>query len=204
VWLVASRLFCLTGGGILFAYAAAYLKFVFGYSQEQAGAAFLVMLAAVACGNAVAVVPAARISGRIGRKRVIYAACLFGAAGVAITALAPTLPIAIGGATLYGAASGTFLAVDWALMTDIIPRASAGRYMGLSNVATGSAPLFAAALGGVVLDSGTALAGPAAGPRAAFLLGVVLFGISALLLRPVVEPSRGKSSGAPEAPALPA
>ena len=28
------------------------------------------------------------------------------------------------------------LAVDWALMTDIIPKAATGRYMGLSNVAT--------------------------------------------------------------------
>ena len=34
--------------------------------------------------------------------------------------------LAVGGA-LWGSASGAFLAVDWALMTDIIPRASAGQ-----------------------------------------------------------------------------
>jgi hypothetical protein len=29
-----------------------------------------------------------------------------------------------------GVSSGSFLAVDWALMTDIIPKATTGRYMG--------------------------------------------------------------------------
>ena len=75
-----------------------------------------------------------------------------GAPGVAIVALAPSIPVAMVGAALFGAANGTFLAVDWALMTDIIPRASAGRYMGMSNVATGSATPLSIALGGIVLD----------------------------------------------------
>ena len=47
---------------------------------------------------------------------------------------------------------GIFLAVDWALMTDIIPKASSGRYMGLSNVATASAGVLAIAVGGTLMD----------------------------------------------------
>jgi MFS family permease len=191
LWLVASRLFFLTAGGILFAYVTAYLKLVFGMTQEEAGVTNLVLIAAVVLGNIVAIVPAARLSDRIGRKPVIYGACGIGAAGAGIAALAPTVPIAIIGGTLFGAANGIFLAVDWALMTDIIPRASAGRYMGMSNVATGSAPLFAAAIGGLVLDAVSSASGDAAGARAAFLVGVVLFLVAAILLRPVVEPRRG-------------
>jgi MFS family permease len=191
VWLVASRLFFLMAGGILFAFAAAYLKFEFGYTESQAGVVFVAMLVAVGTGSLAAVVPSSRLSDRIGRKPVIYAACLAGAIGAAIVAVATTQVLAIAGAALFGIAAGTFLAVDWALMTDIIPRESAGRYMGMSNVATGSAPLFAAALGGLVLDGVTALAGPAAGPRAAFLLAVALYGVAAALLAPVVEPGRG-------------
>jgi MFS family permease len=118
---------------------------------------------------------------------------------VAITALATHVAIAIVGAGLFGMSAGTFLAVDWALMTDIIPRVSAGRYMGLSNVATGSAPLFAAVLGGVVLDLTTKVGGEAVAPRAAFFTAVLLYGVSALLLRPVVEPRRGGGSAAPRA-----
>jgi MFS family permease len=190
VWLLASRLFFLMAGGILFAYAIAYLKFAFGYTQEEAGGVNLALLGSVAIGNLVAIIPASRLSDRIGRKPVIYLACLIGAIGTSIVALSPLIELAVLGAGLFGAASGVFLAVDWALMTDIIPRISAGRYMGLSNVATGSAPLFAAAVGGLVLDTVTATAGEGIAPRVTFLVAVVLFGLAGLLLRPVVEPSR--------------
>lgn len=193
VWLLASRLLFLTAGGILFAFAVAYLKFVFGYDQQGAGAVNTILLAAVAVASMVAVVPASRLSDRTGRKFVIYLACLIGGIGVGIVAVAPAVPVAVLGAALYGAASGTFLAVDWALMTDIIPRVSAGRYMGLSNVATGSATLVAAVVGGLVLDGATAVAGAAAGPRAAFVVAVALYGMAAILLRPVVEPSRRRA-----------
>ena len=201
LWLVASRLFFLTAGGILFAYVTAFMKYAFSMTQEEAGMTNLVLIVAVVFGNIVAIVPASRISDRIGRKPVIYAACGIGAAGAAIAALAPTVPIAIMGGTLFGAANGIFLAVDWALMTDIIPRASAGRYMGMSNVATGSAPLFAAAIGGLVLDIVASQSTEAAGARAAFLVGVALFLVAAVLLRPVVEPPRHDRNPQPEAAA---
>jgi MFS family permease len=197
LWLVLSRLFFLTAGGILFAYVTVFMRDVFGMNQEQAGATNLVVIVAVVLGNVVAVVPASRLSDRIGRKPVIYGACVVGALGAGIAGLAPAVPIAIAGGALFGAANGTFLAVDWALMTGIIPRASAGRYMGLSNVATGSAPLLAAAVGGLVLDAVAASMGAAVAPRAAFLVAVGLFAVSAVLLRPVAEPVRQLVQPAP-------
>jgi MFS family permease len=201
VWLVVSRLAFLMAGGVLFTYAIAFLKNVFGLDQAHAATVNIALLGAVAIGNLVAVIPSARISNRIGRKPVIYVACALGALGVGITALAPTVPVAVAGAAIFGAANGVFLAVDWALMTDIIPRASAGRYMGLSNVATGSAPLFAAAIGGLVLDVGSGSVGEATGTRAAFLVAIGLYAVAALLLRNVVEPAR---SGQPPARPVPA
>ena len=78
------------------------------------------------------------------------------------------------------------MSVDWALMTDIIPKASSGRYMGLSNVATASSGILAVALGGAVMD---AVGGPE-GPRAALWVAVVLMGLGALLLGPVREGRR--------------
>ncbi len=203
VWLVASRLFFLMAGGILFAYVVIYLKDVFGYDESSSGAVNGAMLVVITIGNLVAVIPASRLSDRVGRKPVIYAACLVGAVGVAITAFAPHVAVAILGAGLFGMSSGTFLAVDWALMTDIIPRASAGRYMGISNVATGSAGLLAAVVGGIVLDVTARVGGDAVAPRAAFLVAVLLYGVSAVLLRPVVEPRRGTGGVAPM-PAIPA
>jgi MFS family permease len=102
------------------------------------------------------------------------------------------IPSAIVGGALFGASAGTFLAVDWALMTDIIPKASSGRYMGLSNVATTSSTVIAVATGGLLLDAVNIGFGLGAGPRAAYLLGAAYYVVAALTLRPVVEPPRSE------------
>ncbi len=190
VWLLTSRLFFLMGGAMLVNYILVYLKQTHGLGEEAANTTNLVMLVTIIVANVLAIVPSAKISDRIGRKPVIYASCVVGFLGVALAALAPSIPVAIVGGALFGASAGTFLAVDWALMTDIIPKASSGRYMGLSNVATTSSTLLAVASGGLVLDAVSAAMGLDAGPRAAYLLGAAYYVIAALTLRPVVEPAR--------------
>ena len=190
VWLVASRLFFLMGGAMLVNLVITYLKQSHGQTIEQANGTNVVILAIVVIANLLAIVPSARISDRIGRKPVIYASCLVGSAGLVVTALAPSIPIALVGAFLFGASAGTFLAVDWALITDIIPRANSGRYMGLSNVATGSSTVFAVMTGGLTLDLFNNVFGLGTGPRAAYLLGAVYYLVAIVLLRPVVEPKR--------------
>ena len=197
VYLVASRLFFLMGGGVMFNLVIAYMNQSHGLDQAAANTVnLLYLLPTVVIANLIVIVPAARISDRVGRKPVIYASCAIGGLGVGIVALAPVIPVAILGAALYGASGGIFLAVDWALMTDIIPKASAGRYMGLSNVATGASAPLSVAIGGLVLDAVNAAMGVGAGPRAAFLVGVVFYGVAALLLRPVEEPQRRRDAEA--------
>jgi MFS family permease len=146
------------------------------------------MTVAVALTTVAATLPSARISDRVGRKPVIYASCATGAVGMAIIAIAPTPLLSLPGAILVGAGAGTFLAVDWALITDLVPKVSAGRYMGISNVATATNGLVAGILGGILVDLCYALGYPGARPRAAYLLAIVSFGLGALLLRHVVEP----------------
>jgi MFS family permease len=195
VWLLTSRLFFLMGGAMLVNYILTYLKQTHGLDEDAANATNLVMLLVIIVANVVAIVPSARISDRIGRKPVIYVACAVGAIGVTMAALAPAIPLAIVGGALFGASAGTFLAVDWALMTDIIPKASSGRYMGLSNVATTASTLLAVASGGLVLDAVNASLGLGAGPRAAYLLGAAFYVVAAITLRPVVEPPRPRDAG---------
>jgi MFS family permease len=193
VWLVTSRLFFLVGGGILVNVVILYLSQVFGLGQQDANAVYLVMLAIVVVTNALAIVPAARLSDRIGRKPLIYASCGIGAIGIVLAAVAPAIPVALLGGALFGISSGTFLAVDWALMTDIIPRQSAGRFMGLSNVATGASTPISIALGGVIIDVVNTMVGHVGpGPRVAYLIGAAFYLVAALALRRVVEPRRGR------------
>jgi MFS family permease len=192
VYLVASRLFFLMGGGILVNLVIAYLNQSHRLDQAAANQVNLVLLGIVVVANVIAIVPAARLSDRIGRKPMIYASCVIGATGVGLAAVAPSVPLALVGGALFGASAGMFLSVDWALMTDIIPKAAAGRYMGLSNVATGSSTPLSIATGGLVVDLANATAGIGAGPRAAYLLGVAYYLLSIVLLRPVVEPRRNR------------
>jgi MFS family permease len=190
LWLVGSRLAILMAGGVLVNLAAFYLHRAHGLTEAETGGAYLIMVGLVAIATILSVVPSARISDRVGRKKVIYASCVLGAIGIGLVAVAPILPVAYVGVAIYGISGGIFLAVDWALMTDIIPKASSGRFMGLSNVATASSGVLAVAIGGTLMDvvGGPTQAG--SGPRAALVLAVVLFGVGALLLRPVNERRR--------------
>jgi MFS family permease len=67
VWLVASRLFFLMGGAMLVNLIITYLKQSHGLDENAANGTNFVLLILVVLGNLVAIVPAARISDRIGR-----------------------------------------------------------------------------------------------------------------------------------------
>ncbi|HET7029660.1 MAG TPA: MFS transporter [Candidatus Limnocylindrales bacterium] len=190
LWLLASRLFILMGGAAVLNFVKLYLADVHGLDQAGTGAAFLNMLVAATVVSLLAIVPASRLSDRFGRKPVIYVCTGFGIAGVGLIAAAPDLTVATLGAALFGASQGTFLAVDWALMTDIIPKAASGRYMGLSNVVTASSTTIAVAIGGLVIDALNRSAGIGTGERVELTLGVLYFAIGAVALVRVHEPDR--------------
>ncbi len=189
IWLLASRLLVLMGGASLVNFVVIYLADVHGLTQEEVGRTQLAMIAAVAVAAMAAIIPSARISDRVGRKPVIYVSMALGALSLVIAALAPNIPVAVVAAALFGGSQGTFLAVDWALMTDIIPKAASGRYMGLSNVATQSSTTIAVIIGGLLLDVIARMAlGPGTGARVILVVGVGYFVLGALALRAVIEP----------------
>ena len=191
LWLVGSRFFILAGAAIYPIMSTFYLAQTFGLDATQTGQTKLILLGIVATFLTLAVMPAARLSDRIGRKKVIYASCVAGAVGLSLGAFAPILPVAMIGAAIFAGSAGSFLAVDWALMSDIVPKASTGRYMGISNVATASAGTFALAVAGaVVMDTVNRALGYGTGPRAALLMGVACYVVGAAMLRPVQERRR--------------
>lgn len=201
LYLLASRLCVLTGGGVLFALAVFYLADTLKLSQRATGETELAVLAIGVVTTALAVIPAARLSDRIGRKPVIYVSCFLGAISLAVFAVAPSVPVAAVGAVFYGVGNGTFLAVDWALMTEIIPKASSGRYMGISNVATASATILPTAIGGaLIMDNVNQLFGLGTGARAAMLFGVACCILGAVLLTRVEERRREELPPATDRP----
>lgn len=200
VWLVGSRLFFLAGVSVIYNLNLLYMQRSLRLDDAGVSLWGTVTIVLIGLFTLGAAIPAARAAERYGRKRVIYAAAAAGASAMAILALAPSIAVAIPGVVLLGIGAGTFLSVDWALMSDIVPKASSGRFMGMSNVATASAGPLALIVGGPILY---VLPG-GEGTRLAMIAGLVFFVVGALLLRPVdprrreeVPPTPELTAGAP-------
>ena len=205
VWLLVSRLFFLMAPTLPLSLGIFYLRQSLGSSDELAGVQIFIIAGVVGVTTGLATLPAAKLSDRYGRKTMIYAGIAIGILGNIGVALAPGFEVALGALILVGISSGSFLAVDWALMTDIIPKATTGRYMGISAVATGLAgplgrfianPLLTLliviglAAGLDPTTSADQSSFYATGPRLVILLGVVFLVISAWALRHVDERRR--------------
>ncbi len=192
VWLLASRLFVLMAPVVLTDFIYFYMRRSIGLSDHDTGMWINVALPVFAAATLLTTFPAARLSDRIGRKPLIYASCALGSVGMLGAALAPNVGVTIAFAVLVGIATGAFLAVDWALMTEIIPKDESGRYMGMSNVASASAGPIAVTLAGLTMDR-IGVFDFAAGPRVAFGLSLLFYAIGALLLVWVHEPGRERA-----------
>jgi MFS family permease len=87
--------------------------------------------------------------------------------------------------SLFGAGIGLFLTANWALANTLAPQAEAGKYLGLTNLATaGSAAL--ARLEGPVLDwLNAAQPGAWIGYKGLFIFGAIVIFLSAFILRKI-------------------
>ncbi len=190
VFLVLSRLMFFAGiNSLLGWYVVGMFNQTFRLTADEKSYLVPLTSVVVALVTVASTFPSARLSDRIGRKPVIYVACLIGGLGLEVVAVAPAYPVFLVGATAMGVAAGTFLAVDWALMTDIIPKAASGRYMGISNIAVAAAGAFANALVGPLIDIVGGKAQLPEGPRVATAAAVVFFVLAAVFLTRV-DPRR--------------
>ena len=188
VWLLGSRLFVLMATVTLTDLIFFYMSRAMGLSDAEIAVWINIATAVIAVTTALTTFPAARLSDRLGRKTLVYFTCALGSIGMLGVVLAPNIAVAIAFVVPVGVAAGAFLAVDWALMTDIVPKATTGRYMGISNVVTGAAGPIAIAIGGLAMDRVSAF-DLALGPRVAFSFAIAYYALGALLLRPV-DPRR--------------
>lgn len=197
VWLLISRLFVLTALVSLQAFAVFFLENAHGMAPDEAQTAQFPLILTVAAAALLSAVPGGWISSRIGRKPVLYVAIALGVVGAVVIATAPAYWMVVAAAVPIGICSGVFLGVDWALMTDIIPKAESGRYMGISNIAVAGAGPIASTVGGLLVFAASAAAlGPALAYRSIFVLMAIELVLGALALRHVNEPARVSSARA--------
>jgi MFS family permease len=177
------RLFFLMGTGTFINISLLYIERVFSVTDaDERSLLWMAALGMGLMGTVLAAMPAARISDRTGRKPVVWAAAGVATLGVAILAVAPSPAVALLGSFFLGAGSGAYLAVDWALMTDIIPLASSGRYMGIANIANSIAGPLGLAVATPLMDLFTRAGMIEMGPRVAVGLGVIALAAGSIIL----------------------
>src|SRR5213592_2548652 len=159
-WLMVSRLFFLMGVVGISTYAFNFIRFTFHYSEGKASLYSSALQAVVV---------------------------VFAAIGSACLIFAPSLPWILAFGIVVGGSLGVFLSVDWAFMTDLIPKAEAGRYMGVSNIATASAGFIARPILGPIIDAVNNNRTSTAGYRVMFAIVTAFYLIALVTLRPVRE-----------------
>jgi MFS family permease len=180
-WLIAERGLFLLGIYGVQAFAQYYLQDVLRVPDppKQTGD----LLAALTLSLVVLVLIGGWLSDRIGAKRVLYAASLVSSAGMLLMLLARDMTGLLIFGMILGAGIGLFLTANWALANKLAPGAEAGKFLGLTNLATaGSGAL--ARLEGPALDwLNHAWPGQWVGYSLLFIFGALCTLASAMLLR---------------------
>lgn len=188
LWLLLVRLLFL-GAYNATLIAVGYFRRAHGLSDDDADTTVFLATAIVGVSTALAAIPGGRLSDRFGRRPVIWAAAAIAGIGLVGVAIAPTPELAIASWVPFGIGMGTFLSADWALMADVIPKHTAGRYMGILNAGTAMAGPVFIIVAGPVQDLVAAEFGDAAGPRVAMGVAAGFVALSALALTRV-DPRR--------------
>jgi MFS family permease len=157
-WLIVSRFLILLGIYAVQGFAQYYVRDVLRVPNPAEVTGNL--LAAIGLPLTLLVFPAGLLSDRFGRRRLNL---------VAGALIVPGIFLLVFGAVI-GMGTGVFLSANWALATDLIPEREAGKYLGLTNLATAGSGA-AARLAGPLIDGVNALRpGAYLGYPALFLL----------------------------------
>lgn len=130
------------------------------------------------------------LSDRHGRKRLQILSSIIGAFGAILLIFANTPAELLIFGSIMGVGLGIFLSTNWALANDMAPKGDAGKYIGLTNIATaGSAAV--ARLEGPMTDAfNNAAPGQWWGWTALFAVSALLMLLSAVALLKVPEPGK--------------
>jgi len=179
-WLIAERGLFLLGIYGVQAFAQYYLQDVLRVPDppKQTGD----LLAALTLSLIVLVLIGGWLADKFGPKRLLYIASLLAAVGMILMLSAREMNMLMAFSSVLGAGIGLFLTANWAIANQLAPGEEAGKYLGLTNLATaGSGAL--ARLEGPALDWLNGLwPGRWAGYTWLFILGAVCILLSMFFL----------------------
>jgi MFS family permease len=138
-WAWGTRFLVQLGNALGTLYLLYFLRDKVHYAKPDEGLLFLILIYAGAL--FIAAIISGWLSDRAGkRKRYVIASGVVMSVGAAILAVLSTFPAAMAAAVFMGAGYGIYVAVDVALVTEVLPSAAArGKDLGVINIAN-SAP----------------------------------------------------------------
>lgn len=188
-WVVVTRMLVMMGIYFVYTQLNFYMGDVVvpGGNAEAAYTAFLVIMMLTAM---VSTILAGWLSDRFGRKRMVYISGGFMAAVGAAFVISPylvssgLLTLILGAAAIFGLGYGAYLAVDWALVADVLPsEATFARDMGIWNIALTLPQVMAAVLGGWLITLGLALGSKQTGYDFLFVAFVIFCVLGTVTVR---------------------
>jgi len=182
-WLIASRFIFLLGIYDIQVFAQYYIRDVLKVPNpvELTGN----LLAAITLALIVFALAGGWLGDRFSHKRMLYIASGVGALGCLLLLLARTPDKLLVFGAVLGVGIGLFLTSNWALANLHAPAGSAGKYLGLTNLATAGAGALGR-LGGSLIDLlNNASPGAYRGYLAMFVFGAICSLFSVLFLRRV-------------------
>ena len=154
-WWIVNRLMFLAAATSIQGSVLYFVKFAFDLSDEAATSLTGTLTAVIGVFILVSALASGWVADRVGHRRMVGIGGLVAAVGGFLllgTIWVPNLPMVYVAGTFIGVATGLFMTSNWALGTDLVPAAEAGRYLGVSNLAGAGAGIVGAGIGGLIAD----------------------------------------------------
>jgi MFS family permease len=152
-WAWLTRFLVNLGNALGLLYLLYFLQDVVGYTSDEAEDRVFLLTAVYALTLVLTTVVFGAWSDRLGRRKVfvIWSGLVSGSAA-ALLGIGQTWPAALAAAVVMGCAYGIYTAVDFALITEVLPAAfDRGKDLGVINIANALPQVFAPVLAGVLL-----------------------------------------------------
>lgn len=185
-WAWFSRLLLFFGVASVNAYQFFYLAAVLHLPEAQVASGVFLSTLALTVAALVFAPIAAKLSDRIGRRKpfVIFSSIVYGI-GLILASVAHSFPVFIAAMAVMGVGQGVYMAVDLALVTQILPDPdNAGKDLGVMNLANSLPQSLVPALAPAILLIGASAAFPQDYP-ALFITGAIAAIVGGILIVPI-------------------